>query len=456
MSRVTVIGAGIAGLTAAYDLGVHHGHDVTVLEAADRVGGKVAAGVVAGARVDTGADAFLARVPWARDLAAELGIDDQLVPPATGHASLLVDGELRPLPSGLVLGVPTDPVALAASGIVSDTAIGALEADLAIADGTPDPLLSPTETVGAFVRRRLGDEIHERLVDPLLGGINAGDTDQLALAVCAPKLLEAGEAGGSLARGLRRATPARSDADPLFLGHPEGMDHLTDALAAALPREPVLGVEVQCIGSDRSLQVEPAEAAGLPADALVVACPAPAAATIVRSVSPDAADGLASITYASVVMVTIALDRSSVAHPLDGSGFLIPRGGPSLMTACSWASSKWAHLADDHRVLLRVSAGRSGDDRTLAMSDDQLVTTLLAELTEPLGLSDSPVEVRVTRYPDAFPQYGPDHVATIEAVRARLEPHRIALTGAATRGVGLASCIADARETATRVDGWLR
>ncbi len=258
MSRVTVIGAGIAGLTAAYDLGVHHGHDVTVLEAADRVGGKVAAGVVAGARVDTGADAFLARVPWARDLAAELGIDDQLVPPATGHASLLVDGELRPLPSGLVLGVPTDPVALAASGIVSDTAIGALEADLAIADGTPDPLLSPTETVGAFVRRRLGDEIHERLVDPLLGGINAGDTDQLALAVCAPKLLEAGEAGGSLARGLRRATPARSDADPLFLGHPEGMDHLTDALAAALPREPVLGVA----GAVHRLRPLPAGRAG--------------------------------------------------------------------------------------------------------------------------------------------------------------------------------------------------
>ena len=168
------------------------------------------------------------------------------------------------------------------------------------------------------------------------------------------------------------------------------------------------------------------------------------------------ADALASITYASVVMVTLAFDRSSVANPLDGSGFLVPRGGAGVMTACSWASSKWAHLSDDRRVLLRVSAGRSGDDRAAALSDDELVTALLDELTAPLGLSGPPTEVRITRYPGAFPQYGPDHLATIGTIRARLEPHRIALTGAATRGVGLASCIADARDTATRVDGWLR
>ena len=456
MSRVTVIGAGIAGLTAAYDLAVRHGHDVTVVEAADRVGGKVGASVVAGARVDTGADAFLARVPWARELAAELGIEDRLVPPATGHAALLVDGALRPLPSGLVLGVPTDPAALAASGIVSDAAVQALEADLAIPDGTPDRRLSAVETVGAFVRRRLGDEIHERLVDPLIGGINAGDTDRLALAVCAPKLLEAGEAGGSLARALRRATPARTDDNPLFLGHPEGMDRFTDALAAALPAEPVLGVAVECVHPDRTLSTNPSTDFAQRADAVVLACPAPAAGAIVRSLSADAADALASITYASVVMVTLAFDRSSVANPLDGSGFLVPRGGAGVMTACSWASSKWAHLSDDRRVLLRVSAGRSGDDRAAALSDDELVTALLDELTAPLGLSGPPTEVRITRYPGAFPQYGPDHLATIETIRARLEPHRIALTGAATRGVGLASCIADARDTATRVDGWLR
>lgn len=461
MARITVVGAGIGGLTTAFDLAVDRGHDVTLVDAADRVGGKVAATAFAGARVDTGADAFLARVPWARDLAAELGIADQLVAPATGHASLLIDGELRRLPEGLVLGVPTDPAALAASGIVSPEAVAALEADLAIPDGTPDPGLSPTDTVGGFVRRRLGDEIHERLVDPLIGGINAGDTDRLALSVCAPKLLEAGAAGGSLARALRRATPVPSDDQPLFLGHPDGMDRLTDALAAALPRPPVLGVPVRSIGRDRTLVLDvdartppPPGLAAAP-DAVVVACPAGPASGIVRAVSPDAADGLGSIAYASVVMVTMAFDRSAVADPLDGSGFLVPRGGTGVMTACSWASSKWSHLADDHRVILRVSAGRSGDDRAGALSDDDLVTTLVAELTGPLGLSGPPTEGRVSRYPDAFPQYGPDHVVTIAGIRSRLEPHRIALTGAATRGVGLASCIADARETAARVDGWL-
>ena len=459
MSRITVIGAGIAGLTTAYDLAVNRDHDVTLVDAADRVGGKVAAGMVAGARVDTGADAFLARVPWARELAAELDIEDQLVAPATGHASLLIDGVLRRLPTGLVLGVPTDPEALAASGIVTPDAVRALKADLSILDGTPDPLLSPTETVGAFVRRRLGDEIHERLVDPLIGGINAGDTDRLALAVCAPKLLEAGQAGGSLARALSRTVPTQTADNPLFLGHPEGMDHLTHALAAALPRPALLGVPVRRIGPDRTLvgdDVASAPEFAETADAVVVACPAAPASAMVRHLSSDAADRLASIAYASVVMVTMAFDHAAVADPLDGSGFLVPRGGPGLMTACSWASSKWAHLADDHRVLLRVSAGRSGDDRAGDLSDDELVSGLVAELTDPIGLSAAPTEVRVSRYPDAFPQYGPDHVATIAAIRSQLEPHRIALTGAATRGVGLASCIADGRETAALVDGWLR
>ena len=469
MGRVTVIGAGIAGLTTAYDLAVQRGHDVTLVDAADRVGGKVGASIIAGVRVDTGADAFLARVPWARELAAELGIEDQLVAPATGHASLLVDGILRRLPTGLVLGVPTDPDALAASGIVSLDAVRSLEADRAIPDGTPDSRLSPAETVGSFVRRRLGDEIHERLVDPLIGGINAGDTDRLALAVCAPKLLEAGQAGGSLARALRRATPAQTDDNPLFLGHPEGMDHLTDALAEALPRSPLLGVPVRSVGPDRTVVIDPNSAgsrsgggqdpanfAERGADAVVIACPAGPAAGIVRGLSADAADGLASIAYASVIMATMAYDRSAVADPLDGSGFLVPRGGLGLMTACSWASSKWAHLTDDRRVLLRVSAGRSGDDRAFALTDEELVATLHAELTDPLGLSDPPTEVRVTRYPEAFPQYGADHVATIAAIRSELGPHRVALTGAATRGVGLASCIADARDTAALVDGWLR
>ena len=462
--RVVVIGGGIAGLTAAFTLTTAAGEgtpvEVTLLEASERVGGKVRTEPFAGLALDAGPDSFLARVPSASELCRAVGLGDDLVAPGTGEAFVWSRNRLRRLPAGLALGVPTDLAALARSHVLSTR--GTLRAALdlvlpagAVADGD--------QSVGALVSRRLGREAELRLVEPLIGGINAGRTRDLSLEVAAPQLAAAAHSaqGGSLIRALRasqREAARRPSGGPVFLSVRGGMDRLTTSLADA----------IQAAGSGNDLRTGCA-AAGLArgdngaswsvttgsgevlaADAVLVAAPAPVAARLLGTVSPDAAELLAGISYASVALATLAYRTADIDHPLDGSGLLVPRVEGRLMTACSWSGSKWPHLATAGQAVMRVSAGRAGDERALGLGDDVLVDRLHAELSEALGLHRAPLEARVHRWVDAFPQFAPGHGARVAAIEAALtqDAPGIALAGAAYRGVGLATCIAGANTAA--------
>jgi len=432
VTRYAVVGGGVAGLAAAYELrALTPTAEIVVLEATGRLGGKVHTTSFAGRAVDAAADAFLARVPWGIELCRELKLDAQLVSPAQQAAYVWFDGALRRLPAGLVLGVPTDFDALRASGIVT-ASVEVHPADAPLAPGED-------VAVGALIRSQLGDAVFERLVDPLLGGINAGDGDHLSLRAAAPQLADAASRDRDLVAALRAAQTTAASG-PVFYAPAGGMGAIVDALVDSLTAS---GVELR-----RDAPVD--DVATVDADGIVLAAPAYAASAMLRTAAPKAAELLADIEYASVVLVTLAYPNEAVTRPLDASGFLVPRTEGLLMSATSWSSSKWAHLDDGTTSLLRVSTGRLGDDRPAALDDDALVRALLPEIEQTSGLRGEPLEVAVHRWPHSFPQYAPGHLARIDDIERALATAApdVRLAGAALRGLGVPACIRQGREAA--------
>jgi oxygen-dependent protoporphyrinogen oxidase len=448
--KAVVVGAGVSGLVAAYRL-LRAGADVTVLEAGDRVGGKIHTGAFGGLpAVDCGADAFLARLPYAVELCRELGFGDELISPAAGNAYIWSHGALRAIPTANFLGVPLDAAALRASSIVDEAAADMVERDLArtVDSGMPDD----DESVGSLVRRRLGDAILERLVDPLLGGIYAGDADRLSLAAGAPQLAAAAREDASLVRALRAqraAAAARSSGGPVFFAPPDGMGRLVRELDAQLGARVRRDTEVTTIGRDGDAWV----VGNVRCDAVVLATPAFVSAGLLADAAPKASAALDAIDYAGVVLVTFAFARDAIARPLDASGFLVPKPEKMLLTACSWSSTKWAHLDRGPHAIVRASAGHFGNEHALALDDDSLVNAMLDELAHTMDVRRAPVDVRVSRWPRAFPQYTPGHATRIDALEAALaaEAPRLVLTGAAYHGIGIPACVNDANRAAHRV-----
>ncbi len=446
---VAVVGAGITGLAAAWELRQYAPEiDVVVLEASEAIGGKLRTSQFAGRPVDEGADAFLARTPAAIDLCRELGLADRLVSPATGAASIWVDGALRPLPAGHVLGVPTDLDAAAATGILTPAGVARARADLA---RTEDDVPAD-ETVGALVRRRLGDEVLERLVGPLVGGINAGDADVLSVRAVTPQLAAAADTGPSLIAALRAQRDASPAPGPVFLTLPEGLGTLATRLAGALANTVDIRTSCPAVALERSGTGWAIATPGgsVRADVVIVATPGAAAASLVAGASTDAASLLGAIPYASVALVTMVLRARDVPMALDGSGFLVPRDAGLTITACSWFTSKWAHLADGDTVVLRAAVGRHENAAALALDDGALVARVGADLAVTMGISAPPSDVRVSRWPGSFPQYTPGHLDRVDAIDATLarETPGVLVAGAALRGLGVPACIEQGRRAA--------
>jgi protoporphyrinogen/coproporphyrinogen III oxidase len=452
MTDLVVVGGGITGLAAAWEA-ARHGASVTVVDQAPP-GGKVRTTTFGGGSLDESADAFLARVPEGIDLCRELGIDGDLVSPAVRTAYVWSLGALRQLPHNHLLGVPTDLDELATTGIVSDEAVARARRDLT----TPLEPPAGDVTIGSFIRERLGHEVLERLVDPLVGGINAGDCDRLSLAATVPQLDAAARSGAaSLIEACGRQRAAAVDpAAPVFFAPRGGMGALVDALVDGLGGQGVELVAATATALERhgaTWRVRTGAGGSLDAGRVVVTAPAPVAATLVEPLAPAAAGQLARIESASVVLVSIAVATDAVDRELDASGFLVPRPEGRLLTACSWTSSKWAHLGGDGTIWLRASAGRDGDDRAIGMTDDELVARMLADLADTMELRGRPEEVRVSRWPGSLPQYRPGHLDLVAAVEADLAARApgLAVTGAAFRGLGVPACIRQGRAAARRL-----
>lgn len=457
-ARIAVVGGGIAGLAAAYELRRSDRDadplEIVLFEGADRLGGKILTAPLDGTALDAGPDGFVAHKPWLRQLCEELGLAAELVPSAIAPASLWLHGRLRPSPAGLALGVPASPRAiLRAARLLSP--LGALRAaaDLALpARGTEED-----ESLGAFVRRRFGVEVLDRLVDPLVGAVYASPADLLSVRATAPFLVDAESRARSVILGLGATSPAPSEPDPRppFLTVRGGLSRVVDALDRALDGVDVRLTtpvrEVLPTGDGRFL-IASARGAFI-ADAVVLATPAFAAAPLVAPLSAEAARELRAIDYASVAIVALRYPRAAVAAPPRGSGFVVaPRDG-RLLTACTWSSLKWPHLAPaDGALVARCAVGRAGDERALALDDEALVAAVHAELRDAVGLRMLPQAARVTRWTHALPRYGVGHLdrlARIEAALARFPG--LVLAGAAYRGIGLPDCVRQGREAAEAV-----
>lgn len=451
MTRVAVVGGGITGLAAAWEL-LASGAEVAVLEAGSRLGGRILTEEVAGRRIDLGPDAFLARVPHALDLCRELGLEGEIVHPAADGASIWSGNRLRPLPSGLVLGAPTgipDLAALVRAGLVSRTGAARAALDLV----RPATSFGPDPSVGEVVGRRLGREVFRAVVDPLVGGIHAGSSVRLSARAAAPQLAD-GARSRSLMLGLRAARRAAREVSltgtgaagaapapaPLFASVGGGLGRLVEALEVRL-RDGGAALST-------GVAVDTVPVPGY--DASVVATPAPVTARLVGAASPDAAADLRAIEYSSVALAVLVYPTTALGRALEGTGFLVPAAEGRLLTACSFGSAKWPHWAAPGDLVLRASAGRSGDERALNLGDTELVERLHDELAAALGLLRGPRATRVTRWEQAFPQYRPGHldrVARAETAVARDIPG-VTIAGAGYRGVGIAACIAQGRSAA--------
>lgn len=443
MSRVLVVGGGISGLTTAYALAglVGDGVEIELREAGDRLGGKIHTTPFAGLpAVDEGADAFLARVPHATALAREVGLGETLASP-TGATAAVWHGGLHPIPEGLLLGVPADMVRLARSDLLSwrGKTRAALEPLL--------PRTNPGDSIGALVRARFGAEVHERLVDALVGSIYAADTDRFSLAMV-PQLATLAGRGRSLlrsARAMRAAAPAA--AGPIFYAPTGGMGSLVDAVGAAAAQRGVtirLSQPVRTIAADGDgWRVDDASFA-----AVVLATPAAPTAPLLAGAAPEAARLLATMDHADVVLVTLAVPDWP-EHLRGRSGYLVPKPVQGRVTAASFGSQKWAHWNGSAGEVLRISLGRDGrpiDD----LDDDAVLDHAVREVSAHTGHDLRPTEVRISRWAGAFPQYRPHHRDWLGRVTAAL-PAGLYVTGASYDGIGIPACIDQARRTATLV-----
>ncbi|MDQ1049335.1 protoporphyrinogen oxidase [Streptomyces sp. V4I2] len=508
--HVVVIGAGIAGLAAAHRL-LQRGARVTVLEASDRVGGKLLPGEIAGARVDLGAESMLARRPEAVALAREIGLADRLQPPATATASLWTRGALRPMPKGHVMGVPGTAAAL--TGVLSDEGLARIERDADL----PRTEVGEDVAVGEYVAARLGREVVDRLVEPLLGGVYAGDAYRISMRSAVPQLFQAALTHDSLTEAVREIqskAAANQQTGPVFMGIEGGVGTLPPAVAESVRQrggEILTGMPVKelrrvgppgaegageprafgrggsAVGgvgparagdesadhgagpspSDGPLSQLPAAArpratwrvlAGdraLYADAVVIAVPAPAAGTLLRTESPAAAAELTAVEYASMALVTLAYRRADITLP-EGSGFLVPPVDGRTIKASTFASQKWGWIADENPdlLVLRTSVGRYGETEILQREDADLVAVSRHDLREATGLDAAPVETRVTRWNDGLPQYPVGHHARVARIREHVgKLPGLAVCGAVYDGVGIPACIASAYAAVDQIQG---
>ena len=548
--RIAIVGGGIAGLVAAYEIVKDGGAEAVLYEASGQVGGKLLTTPFAGRMVDEGADAFITRVPHAIELCEELGLGDELVAPSTSEAFIWNGGALKPLPKSQVLGVPLDIEELRRSGLVSEAGIAAAEADLNRAEMEAEaalakktPMRQPTakaspsgweaeaalakknpiaaaeadlkrgefatedskttlgttgapNTVGALVRQRLGDEIAEKLVFPLIGSINAGNCDFLDLQTTAPLLAEAAASNPSLIAGLRNlrqqaqskastskasanAASKAKGAESVFLAPKSGMGKIIQQLESRLGER----IRLSCpAASVETLGIRFSDGrASESFDAVVLATPAWVAADLLPKSHSETAALISDIDYASVVLVTLAFNPDCLPDAqLPGSGFLVPASEDLTITACSWASSKWEHLRGDRRgdqtgsknasrdtatqatatstkpsqtgsqsnIILRVSLGRHGDDAIASADDEHIIATVLADLEQTMGITARPLETRISRWPRSFPQYAPGHSERVTQAEAQLTSAGIFLAGAGYHGIGVPACIASGRNAA--------
>lgn len=443
--RVVVIGGGISGLAAAIHLAERLGPEqVTLLEAGDRLGGKIETRREGDYLLESGPDCFLASKPAGLAFCHRLGLAPRLVPTRPEHRGSLVrrDGKLHPLPEGLSGLVPSRLLPLLRSRLLTPSGRLRVLAEAAIPRNRSDA----DETVACFARRRFGREAYDWLFEPLLGGIHAGDGEQLSLGATFPYLRRAEREGGSLLRQVMRSR-RRAVAPALTTGFVSlrgGMSELVAAAASRLRSSDLrLGWQVARVAATADgWLVHGSGGDAVRAAAVIMATDGPATADLLRPIDAAAADALAGIPHVSTAIVTLAYTVAAFARAPRGYGYLSPRAAGGPLVACSFSSNKLPDRAPEGHVLLRCFLGRAGMEEVMEESDEELATRARQELDQSHGITADPILTRVHRWRRALPQYRVGHAERMQSARERLQRHHgLAVAGAVWRGVGIPDCI---------------
>ena len=447
MHDAVVIGGGIAGLAAAWEL-LQHGVRPVVLERDTRAGGVIRTEIVDNFVIDAGPDALLIQKPAAVNLCRELGLGDRLVPTLTPRTAFVLRGRrLVPLPEAAMLGIPTSVKPFITTRLFSWPAKLRMAMEVFIPPRRDDG----DESIGSFMRRRFGEEAVAYLAEPLLAGIHAGDVNRLSMRSSFPRLIELEKARGSVLRALfeTRTPPSPQGA---FLSLPGGIEELVHALIVRFPADTIrYGTGVTSIAGRGPYTVTLQSGESLSTRSVIVATPAWAAAEMLAGVDAELSRLVGHVRYTSSATVAIGLHRDQVAHPLQGSGFVVPRVERHVLMAGSWVSSKWPHRAPAGTVLLRGFVGGATDEGVLQRSDQDIADAVLSEFATLLNISGRPLLTRVYRWTRANPQHEVGHLERMAALEARLATlPGLFVTGSGFRGTGLPDCIDDGRATGAK------
>jgi oxygen-dependent protoporphyrinogen oxidase len=467
MQRIVVIGGGIAGLAAAHRLTELAGTnslsiDVTVLEASERLGGSIATERVGEFLVEAGPDSFITEKPWALKLCERVGLTHRLVSTQSAYQKIFIvhNGQLVALPEGFFLLAPTRLWPFIQTPLFSWPGKLRMAGELLLPRGE----LSDDESLGAFVRRRFGNEALERVAQPLVGGIYAADPDRLSLGATMPRFKEMERDRRSVIYAMwsaqrQRARKAETGSGArwsLFVTLAGGMQELVDTLARRLPDGSVrlncAAKQLKLGANGKSWQVTPGDNHVIDADAVVLATPAFRAGDLLRPIDSNAAGELKSISYASTATVSLAYRREDFPHAPNSFGFVVPAIERRKIMACTFSSLKYPNRAPEDKILLRAFVGGSLQPELFAASDGEMESSVRGELASLLGITATPIFSRIWRHADSMPQYHVGHDARVIRIEAALQQFpTLTLAGSAYHGVGISDCVRTGEEAAEKV-----
>lgn len=449
--KVVIIGGGITGLTAAYYLQKEAKEkgmllDVKLVEATHRLGGKIQTVKRDGYVIERGPDSFLARKQSATRLAKEVGMEKELISNTTGKSYVLVRQRLYPMPGGSIMGIPTKIAPFITTGLFSSAAKARAAADFVLPRSNP----AQDQSLGEFFRRRLGDEVVENLIEPLLSGIYAGDIDQLSLMSTFPQFYQVEQKYRSLILGMKKSTglQAKKAGSPkkkegMFLTFKSGLQSLVDAIETRLEPGSVLkGYRVESIRKNANhYTIDVYGGEKLQADSIVMAAPHHAVHTIFSGWGLFGQ--FKEMLSTSVATVALAFPEEAIEEDIDGTGFVVSRNSDYTITACTWTHKKWPHSTPKGKVLLRCYVGRAGDEAVVDLSDDQIIKIVLDDLNKTMNITMNPDFAYVTRWKDSMPQYTVGHKERIEDVKKQAKEYLpgVFLAGSSYEGLGVPDCI---------------
>ncbi|MBJ8053848.1 protoporphyrinogen oxidase [Bacillus cereus] len=445
--KVVIIGGGITGLTTMYNLQKEIREknlpiDALLIEASGKLGGKIQTVQKDGFTIERGPDSFLARKKSAAKLVKELGLDAELVNNKAGQSFVLVNNRLHKMPSGSMMGIPTQITPFLFSGLFSP--IGKLRAGFDLLMPRSKPVSD--QSLGQFFRHRLGNEVVENLIEPLLSGIYAGDIDEMSLMSTFPQIYQIEQEHRSISLGMRTLASKQEKAElkkGIFKTVKNGLESIVESLEVKIPNDMIMkGTRIEKVAKlGDSYTITLSNGKEMEADAIVVAAPHKVLPSMFAQYKQFRF--FRNIPSTSVANVALAFPKSAIQRDIDGTGFVVSRNSDYTITACTWTHKKWPHTTPEGKTLLRCYVGRPGDEAIVEQTDEEIVQLVLEDLQKTMDITEDPEFTIVSRWKEAMPQYTVGHKERMKKLTTFMENELpgVYLAGSSYAGSGLPACI---------------